>query len=171
MYNTARRIMFGKTLNSGQICISPNYILCTTETKDSLLKELEVVFKEWYDSNPKTSECYSGKMVSTRHFNRLVKLLEQTKVGLPFFTQICFTPIFYTFFFAFFYNNFLHFFFAFFYTFFFAFFYNNFLHFFFAFFYTIFFCFFYTNFFPTNIVLNFTISFKKIGVKKSKLLV
>ena len=35
--------------------------------------------KEWYDNNPKDSACYSGKMVSPRHFERLVGLLNDTK--------------------------------------------------------------------------------------------
>ena len=53
----SERLMFGKTVNSGQICISPNYVMCDRDTKEKLLAELEVVMKEWYDSNPKASPC------------------------------------------------------------------------------------------------------------------
>ena len=49
--------MYGKTINSGQICISPNYVLCTSATKDKLIAELKTVFMEWYDSDPKKSPC------------------------------------------------------------------------------------------------------------------
>lgn len=79
MASTAKRLMYGKVINSGQICISPNYVLCTKSTKEKLVAELHIVMKEWYDNNPKDSACYSGKMVSPRHFERLVGLLNDTK--------------------------------------------------------------------------------------------
>ena len=71
--------MYGKTINSGQICISPNYVMCTEKTKTALLKELKDTFKEWYDSNPKESACYSGKMIHNRHFDRLVDMIKNTQ--------------------------------------------------------------------------------------------
>ena len=71
--------MYGKTINSGQICISPNYVMCTEKTKTALLKELKDTFKEWYDTNPKESACYSGKMIHNRHFDRLVDMIKNTK--------------------------------------------------------------------------------------------
>ena len=73
------RLMYGKTINSGQICISPNYVMCTEKTKTALLKELKDTFKEWYDSNPNESACYSGKMIHNRHFDRLVDMIKNTK--------------------------------------------------------------------------------------------
>lgn len=75
----AKRILFGKVINSGQICISPNYLLCTKDTRDKLIPELKKIFKEFYPEGPKPSPCYSGKMISERHYARLVKLLENTK--------------------------------------------------------------------------------------------
>jgi len=79
MKNAARRLMYGKTINSGQICISPNYVLCENETKKKLLDELKLVIKEWYDESPTASPCYSGKMIHDRHFNRLVSMIDNTK--------------------------------------------------------------------------------------------
>ena len=71
--------MFGKCINSGQICISPNYILCTKETEVKLVETIKKVIEEWYKNDPKASDCYSGKMVSQRHYDRLVRLLKETK--------------------------------------------------------------------------------------------
>ncbi|CBY40459.1 unnamed protein product [Oikopleura dioica] len=75
----AKRILFGKVINSGQICISPNYLLCTKATRERLVPELKKIFKEFYPEGPKISDCYSGKMVTERHYKRLVGLLEKTK--------------------------------------------------------------------------------------------
>jgi aldehyde dehydrogenase (NAD+) len=71
--------MYGKTINSGQICIAPNYILCDKATQEKFIAEIEILMKEWYGDDPKKSESYSGKMVSQRHFDRLVNILDQTK--------------------------------------------------------------------------------------------
>ena len=53
----AHRLMFGKCINSGQICISPNYVMCKSAVKDKLVEAIKTVMKEWYDDNPEKSNC------------------------------------------------------------------------------------------------------------------
>jgi len=74
----AHRLMFGKCINSGQICISPNYVMCKSAVKDKLVEAIKIVMKEWYDDNPAKSNSYSGKMISQRHYQRLQNLLKET---------------------------------------------------------------------------------------------
>jgi len=76
---TASRLMFGKCINSGQICISPNYIMCTKEVEVKLVETIKKTMEDWYKNDPKASDSYSGKMVSKRHYDRLAGLLKETK--------------------------------------------------------------------------------------------
>jgi len=77
--NVPSRLMFGKCINSGQICISPNYVMCTAATKKKLIDSIKSLMTEWYNNDPLISDSYSGKMVSKRHYDRLVKMLNETK--------------------------------------------------------------------------------------------
>ena len=36
---TAKRIMFGKTLNAGQICLAPDYVVVHKDQKDDFINE------------------------------------------------------------------------------------------------------------------------------------
>lgn len=58
----AKRIAWGKSLNAGQTCIAPDYLMIHEEIKDEFLKELEISFKELLGENPH----------KTRHFVRIV---------------------------------------------------------------------------------------------------
>ena len=44
----ARRIMWGKCMNTGQTCIAPDYVLCMRDQKDKLVDELKKTVKEFY---------------------------------------------------------------------------------------------------------------------------
>ena len=66
MVMTARRIMWGKTLNAGQTCIAPDYVLCTTDTQRQLVDAMKTVTKEFM-SDPQTSNDYCH-IISTRQF-------------------------------------------------------------------------------------------------------
>lgn len=77
----ARRILWGKLANAGQTCVAPDYILCTKETEEKLIPIMKDVLLEFYGENVKESESFA-RIVNNRHFNRLVKLLDQTKVKI-----------------------------------------------------------------------------------------
>ncbi len=44
----ARRIVWGKCLNSGQTCIAPDYVLCAGCNRDKLVAEMKKALKEFY---------------------------------------------------------------------------------------------------------------------------
>ncbi len=48
----ASRIAFGKCINSGQICVSPDYILCPHDKVDSFAYEFTKVIKDRYPTMP-----------------------------------------------------------------------------------------------------------------------
>ena len=69
--DAARRIAFGKFLNNGQTCIAPDYILVDESVKERFVTLLKESVAELFARE----EDY-GRIVNTRHFGRLRKLLE-----------------------------------------------------------------------------------------------
>lgn len=77
----ANRIIWGKTVNSGQTCVAPDYLLVQEEVKDQLVEELISTISDFYGDNILKSEDY-GRIVTPGHFNRLVEMLEKDKEGI-----------------------------------------------------------------------------------------
>jgi len=79
---TARRIVWGKFFNAGQTCIAPDYVLARRDLKDDLCDRMREAVREFYGDDPKQSPHYA-RIVSDRHFDRLVSLMEgeQAAVG------------------------------------------------------------------------------------------
>ena len=74
----ARRLMWGKIVNSGQVCISQNYILVDREVLSSFVEELAVALKEYYPNGAKASPDY-GRIVNERQWKRLKKMIDETR--------------------------------------------------------------------------------------------
>ena len=74
----AKKIMWGKFMNCGQICVSPDYALVDETVKDAFIKECKTWLKEYYGENPETSDSY-GRVVTSKHFNRLRAHLDDAK--------------------------------------------------------------------------------------------
>jgi len=64
--NAARRIIWGKGINSGQTCIAPDYVLVHSKIKEKLVKKL----KEQVELMFSRKEDYAG-IISDAHFNHL----------------------------------------------------------------------------------------------------
>ena len=77
---TARRIVFGKYLNSGQTCVAPDYILCHSSVKDKLLDAMCEEVRRQYGGDPLQNPNY-GRIVNEKHFQRLLGLIEPDKVA------------------------------------------------------------------------------------------
>ncbi|MEW2050729.1 aldehyde dehydrogenase family protein [Streptomyces sp. NPDC005476] len=78
----ARRIVWGKFMNAGQTCVAPDYVLAVGETATALEPHLAAAVRDLYGEDPATSPDY-GRIVSTRHFDRLVDFLKdgRTVIG------------------------------------------------------------------------------------------
>lgn len=71
---SAKRITWGKFLNSGQTCIAPDYILAHDSISAELIESLKKTITEFYGENPLESPDYSS-IISKEEFNRLKKLI------------------------------------------------------------------------------------------------
>lgn len=76
---SARRIIFGKFLNSGQTCIAPDYIYCHSSIRDALLTEMKKEITRQFGAAPLDSQDY-GKMINQKHFNRVCNLMDEKKI-------------------------------------------------------------------------------------------
>lgn len=75
----AKRIMWGKTMNAGQICISPDYLLIHEEKKDEFVAHAATAIKEFFGDDPKTSPDY-GRIINQDHFQRITNLLDDVHI-------------------------------------------------------------------------------------------
>ncbi len=71
----AKKITWGKFLNSGQTCIAPDYILIKDTIKDAFITELKKQLQHFYTENPAASNSLC-RVVNKKHFQRLVNHLE-----------------------------------------------------------------------------------------------
>ncbi len=76
---TARRIVFGKLINCGQTCIAPDYVLCDSSVHDPLVAAIKKEIEIQYGHHPLDNPDY-GKIVNEKHFQRLLGLIEPSKV-------------------------------------------------------------------------------------------
>lgn len=71
----ARRLAWGKFMNSGQICIAPDYVFVHRSKAEPFLKELEQKLEEFYGDDPLASESYCS-IVNAKHAERVHSYLE-----------------------------------------------------------------------------------------------
>ena len=76
---TATRIAWGKTINCGQTCLAPDYILCSKKMENALVPEIVKAWQLFYTNNPSSSDSYCH-IVNDRHFQRVKKLIDPSKV-------------------------------------------------------------------------------------------
>jgi aldehyde dehydrogenase (NAD+) len=77
--HTSRRILWGKFSNAGQTCVAPDYLLVNKKIKAKLIEQMKEHLKEFYGDDPQQSPDYA-RIISTRHFDRLNRLLSSGKV-------------------------------------------------------------------------------------------
>jgi len=72
---SARRIAWGKCINAGQTCVAPDYVLIHESIADRFVADLGGAITEFYGDDVSSSGDY-GRIVSERHFDRMIGLLE-----------------------------------------------------------------------------------------------
>ncbi|MDK0736296.1 aldehyde dehydrogenase [Clostridium perfringens] len=75
----ARRIVWGKLMNSGQTCVAPDYLYVHKDIEEEFIKKLEEEIKNQFGDNPLESKDYS-KMVNEREFNRVLSYIDKEKL-------------------------------------------------------------------------------------------
>ncbi|XP_059432050.1 aldehyde dehydrogenase family 3 member I1, chloroplastic-like isoform X2 [Corylus avellana] len=76
-----RRIITGKwACNNGQACIGVDYIITTKEFAPKLIDSIRYELEQFFGKDPMESKDIS-RIVSSSHFARLIKLLDEDKVS------------------------------------------------------------------------------------------
>ena len=74
---TARRVMFNKTLNAGQICLAPDYVYVHETEKDNFVEACKDQVNNFY-SDLKYNPDYTS-VINQKHYDRLNGLLSDAK--------------------------------------------------------------------------------------------
>lgn len=69
----AKKILFGKLTNLGQMSIAPDYVLCHESKVEELISELKNILPV-YNESP-------GKIINSNHYNRLCDLCDPQNLG------------------------------------------------------------------------------------------
>ncbi len=77
----ARRIAWGKTLNAGQTCIAPDYILIHRAVKERFVEEYARALREMHGDDPQQSRHFA-RMVSDKAFKRVVSYLADGRIRI-----------------------------------------------------------------------------------------
>ncbi len=72
---TARRLIWGKSLNSGQTCLAPNHILVQKELKEDLIDKLKLQILTFYGDKPEESSDLAS--INVRQFDKITSLIEE----------------------------------------------------------------------------------------------
>lgn len=75
----AKRIIWGKLLNSGQTCVAPDYLLVDAGIAEDFLDKLKEAIVDLYGRDPLNNNDY-GKIINKRHFERLLTYLQETRI-------------------------------------------------------------------------------------------
>ena len=81
--DAAKRLAWGKFLNSGQVCISPDYLLVEDSIADALVQEFVNQTQAMYGASTEgqLSCVQRSHIVNDHHFNRVVGLIEDALAG------------------------------------------------------------------------------------------
>ncbi len=79
----ARRLAFGRFLNAGQTCVSPDYVLVEEPVAAALVDALATEVGRFYGVDPRRSPDY-GRIVNDTQFERLVALVAECSDAVVF---------------------------------------------------------------------------------------
>ncbi|KZV72462.1 aldehyde dehydrogenase [Peniophora sp. CONT] len=74
----ARRILYGRQANAGQVCVSPDYVLVPRNLQDALIDALLKAAREFWPNGSINSDDL-GLIINSAHRERLTNLLSETK--------------------------------------------------------------------------------------------
>lgn len=73
----AKRVAWGKLLNSGQTCVAPDYIIVHESIKNEFINALKKYIEVFYGKNPEKNPEYP-KIINKIHFDRLSELINNS---------------------------------------------------------------------------------------------
>lgn len=75
----ARRIVWGKTINAGQTCVAPDYLMVHRDVKEELLKKMIHYVEKFYGEDQQQSQCYC-RIIGDKAYQRLTSYLNDGKI-------------------------------------------------------------------------------------------
>lgn len=75
----ARRIVWGRMMNAGQVCTAPDYVLADRSIEGPLLEALAGAVRDLYGAEPRTSPDF-GRILNAHHVDRLARVIGEGKV-------------------------------------------------------------------------------------------
>ena len=75
----ARRIVWGKTINAGQTCVAPDYLMVHRDVKDELIKKMIYYVEKFYGDDMQKSHGFC-RIINDKAYNRLVSYLNEGKI-------------------------------------------------------------------------------------------
>lgn len=77
--DTARKLVFGKILNAGQTCVAPDYVMCHSEQKQTLIDYIKQELAAYYPEGVLSPDYTS--LINTRQLNRLKGYLDEARAA------------------------------------------------------------------------------------------
>jgi aldehyde dehydrogenase (NAD+) len=75
----ARRIVFGKFMNSGQTCVAPDYCYVHESKKEELVGHMVEAIKEFYTED-RWQALFFPHMINEKHFERVKGLFRDEHI-------------------------------------------------------------------------------------------
>ncbi|KAI0263486.1 aldehyde dehydrogenase [Gloeopeniophorella convolvens] len=79
----AKRILWGKAVNAGQVCVAPDYILIPHAAQGAFIEALKEAAEEFFPQGALNSDSY-GSIVSPNHYKRLTGILKRSTATIAF---------------------------------------------------------------------------------------
>lgn len=77
--SAAKKIAWAKTINAGQTCIAPDFLIVDKTVKDELVSELKSNLIGFYGGNQLDNQDLP-RIINSHHFDRLLSLIDKNKV-------------------------------------------------------------------------------------------
>ncbi len=74
---TAKRLIWGKSLNSGQTCLAPNHLIIQKKIKEDLIKKMKLEITNFYGKEPHKSSDLAS--INIRQFKKIVAIIEEAR--------------------------------------------------------------------------------------------
>lgn len=81
LVTAAKRIIWGKLINTGQTCIAPDYLLVHSDVAAELISLMQRYITEFYGQDAQGSPDY-GRIVNERQLDRIAGMLEKDKAKI-----------------------------------------------------------------------------------------
>lgn len=78
----ARRLVFGKYMNSGQTCVAPDYVFVHESKKDALIAALRTYISKHYPKDANGNVIDYPHIINEKHFERLSGLLRGESIAI-----------------------------------------------------------------------------------------